>query len=369
MQSDLFAGTYARGEAAQAVSGHGWLLAMLEVESALAQACAAEGLIAPEAAAAVARACATASETLAVDALAVDAADHATAVIPLVKALRDLVGAEHAAAVHVGATSQDVVDTAAMLVARRALVQILEDADVAQTAARELALSHAVTPFLGRTLLQPALAIPFAIEATTWGDAIDEARQALVAELPQLLAVQMGGPVGARPPQIAHRVAELLDLAAPPRPWQTNRVRVARLAAGLGVLAGSLGKVARDVTLLAQGEVGEVREGGPDGRGGSSAMAHKRNPVGAVSVLACTRRVPGLVATILALMEQEHQRGAGGWQAEWGTLTELLSLTGSAAAWAADLLGNLEVDPDRMRANVVAQLGEDAVHQLAGGER
>jgi 3-carboxy-cis,cis-muconate cycloisomerase len=146
----------------------------------------------------------------------------------------------------------------------------------------------------------------------------------------------------------------------PATPWHTNRVRIARIAAALGVLTGALGKVARDVTLLAQGEVGEVREGGPPGRGGSSAMAHKRNPVAAVSVLACTRRVPGLVTTILVNMEHEHERAAGAWQAEWGTLSELLSLTGSAAAWAADLLTNLEVDTDRMRLNLA---------ELAAGEQ
>ncbi len=154
------------------------------------------------------------------------------------------------------------------------------------------------------------------------------------------LAVQMGGPVGHRDPAVAARVAEHLGLAEPSLPWHTNRVRVAQLASALGVLAGALAKIARDITLSEY-----LREGVP-GRGGSSAMAHKQNPVAAVSALACAKRVPGLVATMLACMEQELERAAGAWQAEWGTLTDLLRLTGSAAAWARDLLEHLEIDAE-----------------------
>jgi 3-carboxy-cis,cis-muconate cycloisomerase len=147
-------------------------------------------------------------------------------------------------------------------------------------------------------------------------------------------------------------VAAELRLAEPVVPWQAIRLRPAALAAALGAFSGVLAKIARDVTLLAQQEVAEVREGGGPERGGSSAMAHKRNPVAAVSVLACAKRTPGLVATALAVMEQEHERAAGAWQAEWGTYTELMALTGSAAAWTRELLENLEVDAERMRANL-----------------
>ncbi len=164
----------------------------------------------------------------------------------------------------------------------------------------------------------------------------------------------MGGPVGQRDPAVAAAVAAELGLADPVLPWHTLRLRPVALASALGALAGVLGKVARDVTLLAQDEVAEVREGG-ENRGGSSAMAHKRNPVAAVSVLACARRVPGLVATQLAAMEQEHERAAGGWQAEWGTMTDLLRLTGSATAWAHDLLVHLEVDEAAMRERAGAE--------------
>ena len=166
---------------------------------------------------------------------------------------------------------------------------------------------------------------------------------------------------------VAAALAAELGLAEPALPWPANRLRPVTVAASLGVLAGAIGKVARDVTLLAAPELGEVREGGAPGDGASSAMAHKRNPVAAISVLACTRRVPGLVATMLAAMESEHQRAAGAWQAEWGTLRELLGLTASAAAWARELLEGLEVDPERMADNLSAMAQE--VPQAAEPDR
>jgi 3-carboxy-cis,cis-muconate cycloisomerase len=262
-----------------------------------------------------------------------EASQHASPVVPLAEWFPDT---------HAGATSQDILDTALMLVAKRARGPLLTDAKRAADAAAELAERHRDTPVMGRTLLQEALPTSFGLVAAGWMTAIDEATRSL-AGVP--LAVQMGGPVGHRDPAVGARVAERLGLIAPVLSWHTDRVPTARLAAVLGLLAGALGKIARDVTLSPQ-----LREGVP-GRGGSSAMAHKRNPVAAVSVLACVKRVPGLVATMLACMEQEHQRAAGAWQAEWGTLSELLRLTGSAAAWARDLLEHLEVDADAMTAS------------------
>jgi 3-carboxy-cis,cis-muconate cycloisomerase len=350
LASDLFAGTYARGGAADAVTAEAWVRAMVDVEAALAAACAAEGLIPPQAGDAILHA--AQRGPFDVTAIAAAAGEHATPVIALVRELRERVGPQFADAVHLGATSQDIIDTAAMLVAQRALVPILADTRAAIAAAAGLAAAHRGTPIVGRTLLQQALPTSFGLVAAGWLVGLARA----TAELERVratLAVQMGGPVGARPPQIAARVAAELALVEPVLPWHTERTRVAQLAAGLGALAGSAGKVARDVALLAQTEVGELREGG-EGRGGSSAMAHKRNPVAAVSVTACAHRVPGLVATLFAGMEQEHQRAAGAWQAEWGTLGELLSLTGSAVAWLAELLEHLEVDGERMRANLAA---------------
>ncbi|HEY2436631.1 MAG TPA: lyase family protein [Solirubrobacteraceae bacterium] len=309
----LFAGTYARGGATAAVSDAAWVQAMLDVEAALGgpQLAAAE---------------------LDVAQLGHEGGEHASPAVPLAQRFRET---------HEGATSQDVLDTAMMLVGKRARGPILEDARAAADAAAGLAERHRDTAVMGRTLLQDAVPTSFGLKAAQWMLAIDEARGAL-ASVP--LAVQMGGPVGQRDPAVAAEVARRLGLEEPVIPWHTDRVRPARLAGSLGLVAGALGKMARDVTLSA-----ELREGVP-GRGGSSAMPHKRNPVAAVSVLACTRRVPGLVATMFACMEQEHERAAGAWQAEWGTITDLLRLTGSAAAWARDLLEHLGVDAGAMRA-------------------
>lgn len=304
---------YARGAVAAAVSDEAWVQAMLDVEAALGgpQLSAAE---------------------IDVAALGREAAEHASPVVPLAERFRKT---------HAGATSQDIIDTAMMLVAKRALVPLMADAAGAADAAAGLAERCRATPIMGRTLLQDAVPTTFGLKAAGWMTAIDDACRELRA-VP--LAVQMGGPVGHRDPGVAAQLAQRLDLDEPVLPWHTDRNRPARLSGALGILAGALAKVARDVTLS-----DALREGVP-GRGGSSAMAHKRNPVAAVSVLASSKRVPGLVATMLACMEQEHERAAGAWQAEWGTLTELLRLTGSAAAWARDMLEHLEVDAESMRA-------------------
>jgi 3-carboxy-cis,cis-muconate cycloisomerase len=298
---------------ASQVSDAAWLQAMLDVEAALG----GESLSAAE---------------VDIAALGREAADHASPVVPLAKRFPDT---------HAGATSQDILDTAMMLVAKRALVPLLADAEAAADAAGRLAERYRDAPVLGRTLLQDAIPTSFGLKAAGWMTAVDESCRVIRAVAP---AVQMGGPVGRRDPAVAGAVARRLGLAEPVLPWHTDRVRPAGLACALGLLGGSLGKVARDVTLSEY-----LREGVP-GRGSSSAMAHKHNPVAAVSMLACTRRVPGLVATMLASMEQEHERAAGAWQAEWGTITDLLRLSGSAAAWGRDLLEHLEADVAAMRA-------------------
>jgi 3-carboxy-cis,cis-muconate cycloisomerase len=309
----LFDGVYARGRVAGEVCDRAWVQAMLDVEAALGgpqlDACEID-----------------------IAALGREAAEHASPVVPL---------ARRFAETHAGATSQDILDTAMMLVCKRAFEPLLDDARAGADAAAALADAHRDTPVMGRTLLQDAVPTSFGLRAAGWMAAIDGACRSL-REVP--LAVQMGGPVGHRDPSVAAWVAERLGLAEPVVPWHTDRVRTARLACALGLLAGALGKVARDVTLS------EYLREGVAGRGGSSAMAHKQNPVAAVSVLACAKRVPGLVATMLACMEQEHERAAGAWQAEWGTVADLLRLTGSAAAWARDLLEHLEVDADAMAA-------------------
>jgi 3-carboxy-cis,cis-muconate cycloisomerase len=359
---DLFAGTYARGGAGQAVTGEAWLAAMVDAEAALATACVVEGLISAQAAEAIQDALGQGPFDVA--AIAAEAGDHATPVVGLVRQLRARVPPEFQDAVHLGATSQDIVDTAAMLVSRRATEPILSDAHAVATAAAALALRHRNTPLAGRTLMQQALPTSFGLVAAGWMAGVGRATEELERVCDNVLAVQMGGPVGSRPPQVAARMAATLGLREPLLPWHTDRTRVAQLASALGALAGALRKVAHDVVLMAQSEVGELREGA-QGRGGSSAMAHKHNPVASVSVIACAHRTPGLVASIFGAMDQELQRAAGAWQSEWGTLSDLLTLTGSAAAWCADLLENLEVDAERMLENL-AQL---AAAGVAAAER
>ncbi len=356
----LFDGIYARGETAAQISDVAWLQAMLDVEAALAVAVDAPA----EAVRQIVEACR--ADRFDMGALAAEAARNATPVVGLVAALRDAVPESAREYVHAGATSQDIVDTALMVVAKRALEPLLADARGCAAAAATLARDHRHTPMIGRTLLQQALPTTFGLRAAGWMVGIDEACERLQAVRETGLAVQMGGPVGARAPGVAARLATELGLAEPVVPWGAIRVRPANLASALGTLAGVLSKVARDVTLLSQQEVAEVAEGEA---GGSSAMAHKRNPVAAVSALACAKRVPGLVATVLAAMEQEHERAAGAWQAEWGTHAELFTLTGSAAAWARTMLSGLRVDPERMAANLnQAATGDqappDGIHEL-----
>ena len=325
--SELFGGLYARGDVAVQVGDEAWVQALLDVEAALGGA-------------------ALRAHDIDIAQLERDAAEHASPVVPLAERFTDT---------HAGSTSQDMLDTAMMLVVKRALDPLVRDASAAADAAAVLADAHRASAMMGRTLLQDALPTAFGLRAAGWMIAIDEA----LAELRTApVTVQMGGPVGHRDPAVAAAMADRLGLSTPVLPWHTNRVRPVRLACALGLLGGALAKVARDVTLL-----DSVREGFP-GRGGSSAMAGKRNPVAAVSVLACTRRVPGLVATMLACMEQEHERAAGAWQAEWGTITDLLRLVGSAAAWSRDLLEHLEVDVAAMHAGAGADADLGASEQL-----
>ncbi len=353
----LFDAVLARGPVRDLVSDGAWLAAMLEVEAALAHAQAALGLVPAEAAAAIAAACRPERHDVA--ALGAAAARSGNPVVPLVAALRDAVGPAAAAHVHTGATSQDIIDSAAMLVAYRALGPLLADLGAAADAAAGLARAHRDALMAGRTLLQQAVPVTFGLLAAGWMVGLDDARTRLAEVRHRRLAVQFGGAagtlsgLGGAGPEVLGRLAAALGLAEPVLPWHTDRTRVAELAGALGTTAGAAAKVARDVTLLAQTEVGEVAEGRP---GGSSAMAHKHNPVAAVSALAGAAQAPGLVATLLAAMPQELQRAAGGWHAEWRPLRELLVAVGSAVAWLRDCLEHLVVYPERMRENMTAPL-------------
>ena len=369
----LFGEVLARGRVRAATTDLAWLQAMLDVEAALARAQAAAGLVAAEHADAIAAACR--ADRYDVDALGAQAAAVGNPAAPLVRALRAEVGEPAAADVHRGATSQDIVDSATMLVARRALEALLDDLGGAAEAAARLAGEHRATVMAGRTLLQQAVPISFGLKAAGWLVGLDEAAQRLDAVRRTRLAAQLGGAAGTLSAQgdagidVLSRFARELGLAEPVLPWHTTRTRVAELAAALGECSGAMAKVAGDVVLLAQTEVGEVREGGDGDRGGSSAMPHKHNPVAAISALAGARQAPGLVANLLAAMEHEHERAAGAWHAEWGPLRELLRATGSAAAWLRDCLEHLEVDPERMRANLDdAMLAERVAGAIGGAD-
>jgi 3-carboxy-cis,cis-muconate cycloisomerase len=287
-------------------------------------------------------------------------ADKGTPVPAMLGALRSRLSDEAAAHLHQGATSQDVVDSGLMLVAHRALAPLLGDLGAAADACAQLAESHRSTLAPGRTLLQQALPLTFGIKAATWMSGLDGSRAELAEVRERVLAVQLFGAVGTlaalgdRGLDVMSAVAQELGLAEPALGWHTVRLRPARCSAALGSALGVMGKVARDVVLLAQTEVSEAAEGASDGRGGSSTMPHKRNPVGAVAVIACAQRAPGLVATMLGSMLQEHERAAGAWQAEWEPLLELLRLAGSAATALRVLLEGLDVDPERMRADLDA---------------
>jgi 3-carboxy-cis,cis-muconate cycloisomerase len=349
-RSELFDGVLARGPVRGLVSDEAWLDALLTVEATLARVEADAGLVPASSAAAIVDACRP--ERFDVPALGAAAAESGNPVIPLVAALRDAVGPAAAPSVHYGATSQDILDSAAMLVAGRALDALVGDLDGAIAAATRLARTHRDTVMAGRTLLQQAVPVTFGLLAAGWLTGLASARARLVEVRRTRLAAQLGGPAGTLAglgPDLPARFAAALGLAAPAVPWHTERTRIADLAGALGTAGGALAKVARDVTLLAQTEIGEVAEGRP---GGSSSMAHKRNPIAAVSTLAATAQAPGLVATLLATMPQELQRAAGGWHAEWRPLRDLLVATGSAAAWLRDCLEQLVVHPDRMRANL-----------------
>jgi 3-carboxy-cis,cis-muconate cycloisomerase len=356
----LFGELFGRGAAGP--TDRDWLQAMLDTEGALARALERAGIAPAGAGAAV---------TEAARAGHFDSGEIGRAAVLIGNPVSALVSALSAAvppaareAVHRGATSQDIIDTAVMLLARQGLDVIDTDLATAANHAARLAQQHTATVMAGRTLLQQAVPVTFGLVAAGWLMAIDEARHELRRIRATRLAVQFGGAAGTLAslgdagPAVAALLAEELGLAEPVLPWHTDRLRIVQLAAALSGVCAALGMVARNVTLLAQTEVAEVAEGGDTpGQGGSSAMPHKRNPVMSVLILGCTRRAPGLLATLAAAAEQEYQRAAGAWHAEWETLSDLLRLTGSAASWSASLLSGLRVDAARMRVNLDAAGG------------
>ena len=367
--SELFDAVVAAGAVRDEVSDAAWLRAMLDVEAALAQAEADAGLFPREHADRIVEVCREGYFDVAeIGAKSVGVGNPAA---PLVRELTAKVGGEAARYVHFGATSQDVMDSAAMLLAKRAVEPLLEDLDAAADRLAELAREHAGTVQAGRTLLQQALPVTFGLTAAGWLSGLDSAADRLRA---QRFAAQLGGAsgtlasLGEHGPAVLAAFSRRLELAEPALPWHTERSRIGELAGALGELSGVIGGISRTITLLAQTEVGEVAEVA-EGSGGSSTMPHKRNPVAAVAAQAATRQAPGLVGTLLSAMTQEYQRAAGSWHAEWRPLTELFRSTGSAVYWLRTSLDRLQVDAGRMRGNLGltggAALSERVTTELA----
>jgi len=353
--SEPFAFLVAVGAVTERTGQVAWLQAMLDVEAALAESQAELDLIPAEAAAQIKVACR--ADQFDVDAVFDAASLSGNPAVPLVDALRAAVGAQAGAHVHAGATSQDVMDTATMLVAARCAEHVSGRLTDLASDLERLAADHASTAMVGRTLLQHALPTSFGAVASSWADAVLAGVGALDCVA---LAVQLGGPVGdatsfgARAGEVTAGVARRLGLEVPPRPWHAQRTPVTQLAGAWGSVAGAAGGVATDIVLLASSDIAELHEVA-DGAGGSSSMAHKRNPVAAVSARAAAAQAPGLVATVLhAAGGHELQRAAGAWHAEWPALQSLLRCTGAAVEWLAASVERLVVDPDRMASNLDA---------------
>jgi 3-carboxy-cis,cis-muconate cycloisomerase len=356
----MFDAIFAPPQLLDELGDRAWLQAMLDSERALARAEAAVGLIPASAAEAIAARCQ--ADLFDSDRIALEGRGSGNPAEPLVRALRSAVGGEAAGYVHYGATSQDIVDTAAMLVSRRALERVLADVAAVTSACAGLAENHRATPMVARTLLQQALPTTFGNKAATWLVGVVEAER-LVLAARERLAVQLGGAAGTlaalaeHGPEVMGRVARELGLAEPALPWHTSRVRVAALGSALATLAGALGKIALDVVLMAQTEVGELSEPAGEGRGGSSTLAHKRNPIGSTLTLACARRAQAYATLLTGSLVQEHERAVGAWHAEWEGIAGVLAAGGGAAANMAEVLGSLVVHEDRMRVNLAATRG------------
>ena len=347
-RSDVFDRLFVPDWILSAVSDRAWLQAMLESERALAAAEAQAGVISADAAEAIASACD--ADRFDVDELAAQGRRAANPVEPLVRALADAAG-DAGRFVHWGATSQDVLDTAAMLVARDTVALIRERLDRAADASAALADTHRATPMVGRTLLQHAVPTTFGAKSATWLTGLLDARDDLTAlEFPAQLGGAAGtlAPLGDAGPEVVRLYAEELGLSVRPV-WHTVRTPVARIGAALDLTAGVAAKIALDVVLLSQTEVGEARE---SAGGSSSTMPHKRNPKDSTLAIACARVAHGHASTLTGGLAQEHERAAGAWHAEWPSLTGALTYAGGAVAGVSRALEGLEVDTGAMRRNL-----------------
>lgn len=363
--SELLRPLFGSAEASALFTDRARLQGMLDFEAALARAEARTGVIPASAARVIARKCQ--AELFDMAELARATSRAGTPAIPMVKRLTALVTAENPEAacyVHWGATSQDAMDTGLVLQLRRFLALVETDLGRLAAALAGLAEKHKGTPLVGRTWLQHALPVTVGLKAAGWLDAVERHRTRLSEVGSRVLVLQFGGAagtlvaLGGRGLEVAEALARELKLSLPALPWHAHRDRVAEVATALGLMVGTLGKIARDISLLMQTDVAEAFEPGGEDRGGSSSMPHKRNPVTAAVVLAAATRTPGLVATLLSSMVQEHERGLGVWHAEWETLPALCGLAAGALRQMAEAIEGIELDPARMRANLEATQGQ-----------
>jgi 3-carboxy-cis,cis-muconate cycloisomerase len=365
------------------------LQAMLDFESALARAEAKAGVIPQGAADSITKIAHAENFDIKIVGLSAAGLRAGTLAIPFVKMLTELVRTVDTGAagyVHWGATSQDVTDTALVLLLANAVKLLADDHMRLANALRRKSDEYAGTVMLARTLLQPAPPTTFGFKIAGWFGAIDRSWTQLHAQFEECRVLQFGGAsgtlasLGDKGTKVAELLAAELGISNPLAPWHTQRDRLASLICALGVYVGSLGKMARDVELLMQFEVAEAFEPGGDGRGGSSTMPHKRNPTACAVTLACANRLPGLVSSFLAGMPQEHERAAGAWHAEWATITDAVEATGLALASMVEVAEGLTVDAARMRENIAstrglifaerammllgAKIGRDKAHKL-----
>jgi 3-carboxy-cis,cis-muconate cycloisomerase len=337
---------------------------MLDFEAALSRALEKTGVAPKKSAAAVATQCH--SKLYSHAELAGAAAKAGNLAIPLVKALTARVAKSNKTAsgfVHLGATSQDLIDTAVVL----QLCDAMDDTEASMKRLskqlEKLALAHRETLLAGRTWMQQAAPITLGLKFAGWLDVLERHRERLAQTRQRVEVLQFGGAVGtlaalgAKGPQVASALAGELELALPEISWHTQRDRFAEVAATYGLLVGTLGKIARDISLMAQTEIAELAEPAVPGRGGSSTLPQKRNPVGCSVILSAAIRVPALVSAMLSAMVQEHERGLGGWQAEWETLPEICILAGGALAHLEQILAGLQVDQTAMTQNLRAANG------------
>ncbi|MEE1869509.1 3-carboxy-cis,cis-muconate cycloisomerase [Pseudomonas auratipiscis] len=385
--NQLFDAYFTATDMREVFSDQGRVQGMLDFEAALARAEAAVGVIPPQVVAPIEAACQAGRYDFV--ALAEAIATAGNSAIPLVKALGKVIAADVAEAeryVHLGATSQDAMDSGLVLQLRQALTLIERDLLHLGESLALQAATHADTPLAGRTWLQHATPVTLGMKIAGWLGALTRHRQRLQELKPRLLTVQFGGAsgtlaaLGDKALPVAEELARQLGLQLPEQPWHTQRDRLVEFASVLGLIAGSLGKMGRDISLLMQTEAAEVFEPSAPGKGGSSTMPHKRNPVGAAVLIGAATRVPGLVSTLFAAMPQEHERSLGLWHAEWETLPDICCLVSGALRQAQIIADGLQVDAARMRQNldltqglvlaeavsiVLAQrLGRDTAHHL-----